>query len=316
MVFFIELQQILFVLPFVFALFVWNADLSVPVDALGYYTGFIIGMLVDIIISIVFTGGAKTVGDVVKLLGKQFDELLKLGKIAVDKSKKVIKNLLDEIIAIFAKIRNGAKNIKPFLDEILEWLRKTLKEAGIKNVSKRAKRTARTAPIGDINKSFFENANIIFRNEEGLGLISGQTKGNTCVANSLRMVLDDLGIVKYEDTLEAVLKTDKNGANILDIPKALENAYIEGVQTIARGSKKDINVTFTTLENALKTGNKKAVVSVKTKDFGAHAIVVNKIENGRVFVRDPLPLNIGSSYSVSIDDFISVFNDKFVTLKL
>ncbi|MDR6969662.1 hypothetical protein J2X31_003696, partial [Flavobacterium arsenatis] len=47
-----------------FALFVWNADLSVPVDALGYYTGFIIGMLVDIILSAFYSGGAKTVADV------------------------------------------------------------------------------------------------------------------------------------------------------------------------------------------------------------------------------------------------------------
>jgi ABC-type bacteriocin/lantibiotic exporter with double-glycine peptidase domain len=196
---------------------------------------------------------------------------------------------------------------------LIKELSEVAKESGL-NTSKRAKRIARTAPVGDINKSFFENAKIKFRNEEGLGLISGQTKSNTCAANSLRMVLDDLGITKYEDTLAAALRTDKNGANILDIPTALENAYIDGVQTIARGAKSDKNVTFSTLQKALKTGNKKAVVSVKTKDFGAHAVVVNKIENGRVFVRDPLPLNVGSSYSVSVNDFISVFNDKFVTL--
>jgi len=193
-------------------------------------------------------------------------------------------------------------------------LSEVAKESGL-NTSKRAKRIARTAPVGDINKSFFENAGFKFRIEEGLGLISGQTKGNTCAANSLRMVLDDLGIIKFEDTLATALRTDKNGANILDIPKALENAYIDGVQTIVRGAKTDVNVTFSTLEKALKTGNKKAIVSIRTDDFGAHAVVVNKIENGRVFVRDPLPLNIGSSYSVSVDDFMKVFNKKFVTLK-
>ena len=70
-------------MPFVFALFVWNADLSVPIDALGYYTGFIIGMLVDIILSAIFSGGAKTVADVLKLLGKQFEGLVTLGKTTI-----------------------------------------------------------------------------------------------------------------------------------------------------------------------------------------------------------------------------------------
>ncbi|MDR6968496.1 hypothetical protein J2X31_002519 [Flavobacterium arsenatis] len=123
LLFFMELQKTLFALPFVFALFVWNADLSVPVDALGYYTGFIIGMLVDIIISVVFTGGAKTVADVMRLLQEQLKTVFKLIQKAVTKTGEAVLRSIDEIIAIFAKIRNGAKNIKPFLEEILEWLR-------------------------------------------------------------------------------------------------------------------------------------------------------------------------------------------------
>ena len=47
----------------------------------------------------------------------------------------------------------------------------------------------------------------------------------------------------------------------------------------------------------------------------AHAVVIDKIENGRVFVRDPSPLYQGSYYSVTIEDFKSVFNKKFITLK-
>ncbi len=58
-----------------------------------------------------------------------------------------------------------------------------------------------------------------------------------------------------------------------------------------------------------------AVVSIATDEFGAHAVVVDKIENGRVFVRDPLPLYQGSSYSVALEDFKTVFNYKFVTIK-
>lgn len=73
-------------MPFVFALFVWNADLSVPVYALGYYTGFIIGMLVDIILSAFYSGGAKTVGDVMRLLDEQLKTVFKLVQKAVAKT--------------------------------------------------------------------------------------------------------------------------------------------------------------------------------------------------------------------------------------
>jgi hypothetical protein len=81
-------------------------------------------MIVDLIIGAISTGGAKTVADVIKIIAKQFQEILILGKKAVAATGKAIKNLFDEIIAIFAKLRAGAKNIKPFLDEVLDWLKK------------------------------------------------------------------------------------------------------------------------------------------------------------------------------------------------
>ena len=46
-----------------------------------------------------------------------------------------------------------------------------------------------------------------------------------------------------------------------------------------------------------------------------HAVLLEKIENGNVFLRDPLPLNQGSSYSISIEDFNKIFNDKAVIIK-
>ncbi|WP_128330259.1 hypothetical protein [Apibacter sp. HY039] len=56
-------------------------------------------------------------------------------------------------------------------------------------------------------------------------------------------------------------------------------------------------------------------VSVWHEDFGAHAIVVDKIKNGRVYVRDPLPQFQGSSYSIFLEDFEEVFYKKFVTIQ-
>lgn len=53
-----------------------------------------------------------------------------------------------------------------------------------------------------------------------------------------------MGIVKFEDTLEAALKKDQRGANILDIPEALYNVHIDGLKVISRGGKTDKNITF------------------------------------------------------------------------
>ncbi len=67
--------------------------------------------------------------------------------------------------------------------------------------------------------------------------------------------------------------------------------------------------------SSLFATDKKAIVSVGNSELGYHAIVVDKIEEGRVYVRDPLPLNNGSSYSVPIEDFEILFNKKAVFLK-
>ncbi len=64
----------------------------------------------------------------------------------------------------------------------------------------------------------------------------------------------------------------------------------------------------------MEEGNK-AIVSVYTRDLGHHAIVVDKIENGKVFVRDPLPINAGSSYSIELEDFERLFEERVVIIK-
>ncbi|CAD7802300.1 hypothetical protein CHRY9390_00908 [Chryseobacterium aquaeductus] len=172
---------------------------------------------------------------------------------------------------------------------------------------------------GDITKSFFQNAKIALKEEIPLGSIVGQTKDYTCASNALKMILDDLGIVRSEDYLADIIDTvhkgANRGANILDIPKGLmKESRFDAIEAIARGGKKDV-ISVNALEKLLKKPGRKAVVSVQHKDFGAHAMVVDKIENGRVFLRDPLPMYQGSSYSVALEDFKKVFRGRFVTIK-
>ncbi|MDR6968498.1 putative double-glycine peptidase [Flavobacterium arsenatis] len=302
------MQKTLFALPFVFAVFVWNTGQSIHVDALGYYTGYIIGMLVDIIISVVFTGGAKTVADVMRLLQEQLKTVFKLIQKAVAKTGEAILRSIDEIIAIFAKIRNGAKNIKPFLDEILELLRKLLKSNKADDFFDFIKKLQKGA--GDINKTFAENAGIKIEKWLTEVKVIGQTTDHTCAATSLRMILEDKGIIKLEDELARALKTDVDGASILDIPEALYFKRLEDqVEAVAEGK-----IKLQSLIEKLNEGDK-AIVSVFKKDFGSHAMVLEKIENGKVFLRDPLPKNHGASYIMEVKEFKKIFNEKAVIIK-
>lgn len=123
------------------------------------------------------------------------------------------------------------------------------------------------------------------------------------------MVLDDKGIVKSEQYLAEALSTDINGASILDIPDALFYSYLDDISAIA---EKDIK--FSKLMGSLNEGDK-AIVSIGTKDFGSHAVVLEKIEKGKVFLRDPLPIHQGASYSMTIESFEKIFNKKAVIIK-
>lgn len=162
---------------------------------------------------------------------------------------------------------------------------------------------------GDATKSFAENAGIKIERFLSEAKVFGQSTDYTCAATSLRMVLDDKGIVKSEEYLASALNTDKNGASILDIPDALYNSYLDEVITIAESK-----ITLPKLLEKLADGDK-AIVSLWTDEFKGHAVVLEKVEGGQVFLRDPLPINHGASYSMKIEEFEKIFNKKAVIIK-
>jgi len=64
----------------------------------------------------------------------------------------------------------------------------------------------------------------------------------------------------------------------------------------------------------METGDK-AIVSIYTEGLGHHAVLLDDIIDGRVIIRDPLPINQGSSYSVSIQEFEKLFKKNAVIIK-
>lgn len=227
-------------------------------------------------------------------------------QIAGRETVAAVETVIDLISTLVRNPKNGAvklfEDFKGFIDDVFKWLEELF---GVV----RKDRVNFNELGGDLRKSFFENAGIRIENVISNAILHGQTKDYTCVATSLRMALEDKGIIKSEEYLATALKTDKNGASILDIPESLYNSRLDEIVVIA---EKDIRLPE--LVSKLQDGDK-AVVSISTEEFGSHAVLIDKIENGKVIIRDPLPKDVGSSYSISIENFKQVFNRRAVIIK-
>jgi len=163
--------------------------------------------------------------------------------------------------------------------------------------------------LGNLTKSFAENAGIKIERWISETKVFGQSTDHTCAATSLRMILHDKNIIKSEEYLAGALNTTKDGARIKDIPDALYNSYIDDVVAIFED-----DIELLELLEKLTDGDK-AIISIGTREFGSHAVVLEKIENGKVFLRDPLPMNQGTSYTMKIEDFEKIFKKKAVIIK-
>lgn len=69
---------------------------------------------------------------------------------------------------------------------------------------------------------------------------------------------------------------------------------------------------FARVKSATRDG---ATVIVRTQSGGVHAVVVDSVNNGRVFIRDPWPPGTGSSYSVPVSNFGDSITGKAVIMK-
>ena len=122
------------------------------------------------------------------------------------------------------------------------------------------------------------------------------------------MILEEKGIIYSEEYIATALKTTEEGARILDIPQALKNLRRSEVPVVI---KKDIK--FVELEKIMNEGHI-AIASVYTNN-GLHAVLIDAIENGMVILRDPLPIQVGSSYSLGVFDFEKLFYKRAVIFK-
>ncbi len=141
---------------------------------------------------------------------------------------------------------------------------------------------------------------------EGRSLIAQRSLA-TCVAASCLMLAADRGLeIGSEYELAGQLGTTGEGAALSSIPNVLAENGIAGAEYRP-------GLTIEELEAAIGSGNSAIAAIHPTLPLeglraeGLHTVVVDAIRDGRVFIRDPLPVREGQAYSVSVSDFTSAW---------
>lgn len=109
--------------------FAWLAEnAAMPnLDKVAYYIGYIIGFIIQLILEILFTGGAKTAADAFKKLADSLINIFKTMERFVFKFTDKVVIGFENLLAIFAYIREKSKNLGVFLDEVLEIVQRFFK---------------------------------------------------------------------------------------------------------------------------------------------------------------------------------------------
>lgn len=121
------------------------------------------------------------------------------------------------------------------------------------------------------------------------------------------MILESKGIRLAENVIAEALETTIRGANVTDVGKAVSKLKITNIKvTVFQKTSFD--------DFALLIGQRSSVVSLDIPGKGLHAVIIDKIADGKVFIRDPLPIGQGSAYTIDIRDLRQLFNERGVII--
>lgn len=101
-----------------------------------------------------------------------------------------------------------------------------------------------------------------------------------------------------EAYIREAIGTTSEGTALSRIPNGLKELGFGGE------AKYKSSLNFEKINSSIQDGAS-VVVSVRA-GAGAHAIVVESIQSGRVFIKDLWPVGVGSSYSVPVESLKSV----------
>ena len=133
------------------------------------------------------------------------------------------------------------------------------------------------------------------------GSLLGQIYDDSCVAACCRMLLQDQVVTCSETVVRAALGGEIGGVEISAAAQALEE--LGGLKRYVYRSE----MSLEDLQQAAAIGTVLAFIKSDPRSRLGHAVLVDSIKDGWVIIRDPWPLDFGSSYQVSLADFTAAW---------
>ncbi|MDM5182213.1 hypothetical protein PO883_34150, partial [Massilia sp. DJPM01] len=138
------------------------------------------------------------------------------------------------------------------------------------------------------------------------GPLLPQQTDSSCVSASCRMAAN-LGEIP-ESWVRGELGTSVTGTSLSNVPQGLAKLKFEGKATYVD------NMSLQGMKNVTGKGDV-VIISVWQGEGKSHAMVLDKIEGGRAFIRDPWPERIGKSYSITVEVLKNIMTGRAVVVQ-
>ena len=131
----VEMLMMIFKAPEIISNFINNQSYKINIDKFAYGFGYVVGNIIEMILEILFTGGAKTIAQATTKFIAQIDDLIKLGGKAIRKTAALPVDIFDKIVYFARAMDEFAKNLPKHIDDFsksiknfLENVRNLIKE--------------------------------------------------------------------------------------------------------------------------------------------------------------------------------------------
>lgn len=187
--------------------FAWLAEnAAMPnLDKVAYYYGYIIGFIIQLILEILFTGGAKTAADAFKKLADSLINIFKTMEKFVFKFSDELVIGFENLLAIFAYIREKSKNLGVFLENIFKWLNSIFRNDELRVFFQKfdveLKKVATSSPLFSGIPIKLEDG-VYALLKDGIEIFRGSKKEINALAKKLENLSDNLA----EEYLEILRK--------------------------------------------------------------------------------------------------------------
>lgn len=108
---------------------------------------------------------------------------------------------------------------------------------------------------------------------------------------------ENLGDIPEAYVREAI-GTTSEGTALSNIPNGLKELGFGGQ------AKYTSSLNIEVIQSSIESGA--SIIASVRAGASAHAVVIESIQSGRIFIKDPWPVGVGSSYSVPVESLKSV----------